>query len=63
MIGTARPARTSSEVGRPFRQQPPVIVAGRVFLAGADDEHRQVYCFDAAGGKLLWQAEVPCRQQ
>ena len=37
----------------------PVIVAGHVFLTGADEEHRQVYCFDAAGGKRLWQAELP----
>jgi outer membrane protein assembly factor BamB len=37
----------------------PVIVAGRVFLTAADDKQRQVYCFDAASGKMLWQADVP----
>ncbi len=37
----------------------PVIVAGRVFLTGADEKQRQVYCFDLAGGRLLWQADVP----
>ncbi len=37
----------------------PVIVAGRIFLTGADQKQRQVYCFDAADGKLLWQADVP----
>lgn len=38
----------------------PVIAGGRVFLTGADlhDKRRQVYCFDAVSGKLLWAREV-----
>ena len=37
----------------------PVIVAGRIFLTGGDEKQRQVFCFDAKGGKLLWQRDVP----
>ncbi|MGO8689101.1 MAG: PQQ-binding-like beta-propeller repeat protein [Thermoguttaceae bacterium] len=37
----------------------PVVWGNRVFLSGADAKHREVYCFDAADGRLLWQKEVP----
>ncbi len=37
----------------------PVIVAGRIFLTGADENQRQVFCYDAKSGKLLWQRDVP----
>jgi outer membrane protein assembly factor BamB len=37
----------------------PVVCGKRVFLSGADASHRQVYCFDAVDGKLLWQQDVP----
>lgn len=37
----------------------PVVWDDRVFLSGADESRREVYCFDAADGKLLWQKEVP----
>jgi outer membrane protein assembly factor BamB len=36
----------------------PVVWADRVFLSGATPEKREVYCFDAADGKLLWQKPV-----
>ena len=36
----------------------PVVWGGRVFLSGATKERREVYCFDAKRGKLLWQAVV-----
>ena len=37
----------------------PVIWGDRVFLSGADAKSRKVFCFDAAGGKIVWQTEVP----
>ncbi len=37
----------------------PVVWNNRVFLTGANEAKRQVYCFDAADGKLLWQKDVP----
>ncbi len=38
-----------------------VIWGDRVFLTGATAKRREVYCYDAASGKLLWQkpVEVP----
>jgi len=37
----------------------PIIWKDRVFLSGAEAQRREVYCFDAASGKLLWQRAVP----
>ena len=37
----------------------PVVWGKRVFLSGADQRRREVYCFDADSGKLLWQQAVP----
>jgi outer membrane protein assembly factor BamB len=37
----------------------PVVWKDRVFLSGADPNARQVYCFDAQSGRLLWQGDVP----
>jgi outer membrane protein assembly factor BamB len=36
----------------------PVIWGKRIFLTGADDKKREVYCFDTDTGKLLWQKPV-----
>jgi len=37
----------------------PVVWGDRIFLTGATDQKREVYCFHAADGKLLWQKQVP----
>ncbi len=37
----------------------PVVWEDRVFLSGATEEKREVYCFDAKTGEILWQKEVP----
>ncbi|MFC1634712.1 PQQ-binding-like beta-propeller repeat protein [Planctomycetota bacterium] len=36
----------------------PVIWENRLFLTGADDSTRQIYCFETDTGKLLWQHDV-----
>jgi len=36
----------------------PVVWGNRVFLSGADEEAREVYCFDADTGALLWRADT-----
>jgi outer membrane protein assembly factor BamB len=41
----------------------PVVWGKRVFLSGADQQRREVYCFDADHGKLLWQQTVPSTPQ
>lgn len=37
----------------------PVVWQDRVFLSGASWEKREVYCFDAESGAILWTGEVP----
>ncbi|HUS71887.1 MAG TPA: PQQ-binding-like beta-propeller repeat protein, partial [Sedimentisphaerales bacterium] len=36
----------------------PIVWEDRVFVTGADPNMREVYCFDALSGKLLWQGDV-----
>ena len=36
----------------------PVVWEDRLFLTGADDSTRQIYCLDTDTGKLLWQHDV-----
>ena len=36
----------------------PVVWGNRLFLSGATDSKREVYCFDTDTGKLLWQKPV-----
>ncbi|MFH1159744.1 MAG: PQQ-binding-like beta-propeller repeat protein [bacterium] len=36
----------------------PVIWNDRVFLSGANATKREVYCFDAGTGKILWKTDV-----
>lgn len=41
----------------------PIVCGKRVFLSGANEKTHQVYCFDTADGKLLWQRDVPITPQ
>jgi outer membrane protein assembly factor BamB len=36
----------------------PIIWGKRIFLTGANDKKREVYCFDTDTGKLIWQKPV-----
>ena len=37
----------------------PVVWDNRIFLSGATDKERTVYCIDAASGDILWTGDVP----
>ncbi len=37
----------------------PIVWQDRIFLSGANGEKRQVYCFDASTGSILWTGDVP----
>ncbi len=41
----------------------PIVWGDRVFVTGADPNVRQVYCFDALSGKLLWNHPVKSPSQ
>lgn len=47
-----------TEVPLPGKSSP-VVWKNRVFLSGADEKKRQVFCFDTENGKLLWTADAP----
>lgn len=36
----------------------PVVWGDRIFVAGADEKTRELYCFDAGSGRMLWRAAV-----
>ena len=37
----------------------PIVWGKRVFLTGATEEERTVYCFDADTGEILWETNAP----
>jgi outer membrane protein assembly factor BamB len=63
-VASGRNVRWKAPIPRPGASSP-VVWEGRVFLTGADKSVREIYCFDAADGKLLWRqaakqpADVP----
>ena len=50
-----------SETGLPGESSP-VVWGPHVFLTGATAKRREVYCYDAASGKLLWKEPVSTPQ-
>ncbi len=51
---TGKNLRWKAPIPRPGASSP-VVWEGRVFLTGADDDAREIYCFDAANGEMLWR--------
>ncbi len=49
-----------SEVPLPGRNSP-VVWDKRVYVSGADEQRREVFCFDADTGALLWRTPVGTR--
>ena len=41
----------------------PVIWNDRLFVTGATDQKREVYCYALADGKLFWKRDVPATKQ
>jgi outer membrane protein assembly factor BamB len=37
----------------------PLLWGDRVFLTGADEQTREVFCYDAGSGELLWRQALP----
>ena len=63
-VATGKHVRWKAPIPKPGASSP-VVWEGRVFLTGADESAREIYCFDTADGKLLWRqtakqpAELP----
>ena len=57
MAGGASGILWKAEIPLPGMSSP-VVSGNRVYLTGANDEKRQVYCFDIASGTRLWTVDV-----
>ena len=55
---TGKNIRWKTEVPLPGNSSP-IVWQKHVFLTGADQQQRKVFCFDTDSGDLLWQAEAP----
>ncbi|MCL2305579.1 MAG: PQQ-binding-like beta-propeller repeat protein [Planctomycetaceae bacterium] len=49
-----------SEISLPGHSSP-ILWNDRIFLTGADEHQRKVYCFDKESGTLLWDYELEAR--
>jgi len=63
-VATGKNVRWKTPIPRPGASSP-VVWEGQVFLTGADENAREICCFDVANGKMLWRqtakqsADVP----
>ena len=53
-VETGKNVRWRAPIPRPGASSP-VVWEGRVFLTGADESAREIYCFDAVSGEMLWR--------
>ncbi len=53
-VETGENIRWKTEISLPGHNSP-ILWGNRVFLTGADENQRKVYCFDCEDGKLLWE--------
>jgi outer membrane protein assembly factor BamB len=56
-IETGENIRWKSEISLSGHSSP-IMWENRIFLTGANEEERKVYCFDKEDGKLLWEYEL-----
>jgi outer membrane protein assembly factor BamB len=40
----------------------PVVWGNKLFLSGADQSAREVFCWDTGSGKLLWRTKIPAAE-
>lgn len=52
-LKSGKGVRWHAEIPLPGNSSP-IVWGDRVFVSGADTEHREIYCYDAGTGKLLW---------
>ncbi len=50
--------RWKTEVPLPGNSSP-IAWGNRIFLTGADEQRREIFCFDSDSGQLLWRMEAP----
>ncbi len=53
-FATGKGIRWKAKVPKPGTNSP-VVWDKRIYMSGADDANREVYCFDTETGELLWQ--------
>jgi outer membrane protein assembly factor BamB len=56
-VSTGSNVQWKAEVPRPGFSSP-VVWGDRLFVTGADEQAREVYCYDAKQGELLWRRAV-----
>lgn len=57
-VATGRNVAWKAAVPLPGNNSP-VVWNDRVFLSGADESKREIYCFDATSGALVWKQSLP----
>lgn len=56
-VASGKNVKWKVETGLPGPNSP-IIWENKLFLSGANDKEREIYCYDINDGKLLWKAAV-----